>query len=386
MMRFCVCLCILAIPACARGLTAKQVLDKVVLTYSNLKAVHMVAEREETTYSAGRSHATVSECELASTTGGRYLARLKQPRQQALAVSDGSTIWLALDSKKQWSQVSATSATEDSDEEHDAKVASGELHNSLENILRYRLLALAKTVQDPLIAKPQDFELGRERARCYSIRAHVGGTEVELTVDPQRFIVLQYKEKNKSPDGQIEIATKLKLVELNQEVSDSLFHFMPDPGWTEVETQAPRGEPIRIGERAANFTLKTLDGESVALEQLRGNVVVLDFWATWCMPCRVEFPAIEKIRSEFAGSVRFYGISDESSATVKKFVEEHLYVMPILLDGNREMHRHYGIHKIPVIFVIDRDSVVRQRFIGAKTESELREAISEVVGQKEPSQ
>jgi thiol-disulfide isomerase/thioredoxin len=67
-----------------------------------------------------------------------------------------------------------------------------------------------------------------------------------------------------------------------------------------------------------------------------GGVVVLDFWATWCVPCRVEFPAIEKIRSEFGDAVRFYGISDESPATVKRFVEEHRYKMPLLLDGNRE--------------------------------------------------
>jgi len=388
MMRYLICLCVLAIPACAKDLTAQQVLDNVVSTYSNLKAVHMVAEREETTYPAGRSQTTVSECELATTTGQRYFARLKQAQQQALAVSDGRDIWLALDSKKQWSRVSAASLTEDSDEEHDAKVASRDLHDSLENIMLNRFLALAKTVQHPVIAKPQDFELGREKVRCYSIRAHTPGTEIELLVDQQRFVILQYREQTKSPDTQIEVTMKLKLVELNQEVGDSLFHFEPDPGWTEVETAAPPGNPYLapIGERAADFKLQTLDGESVALQSLHGSVVVLDFWATWCLPCRVEFPAIEKIRSEFGGAVRFYGISDESPATVKKFVEESRYKMPMLLDGNREMHRRYGIHKIPVLFVIDRDSVVRREFVGTQSESELREAIRSVVDRESPSQ
>jgi len=200
-------------------------------------------------------------------------------------------------------------------------------------------------------------------------------------VDRQRFVVLQYQEKSNPPDTPTEIAMKIRLVELNQEVGDSLFHFEPDPGWVEVGTLPPAGEPIRTGERAADFTVRTLDGESVALESLRGSVVVLDFWATWCVPCRVEFPAIEKIRSEFGGAVRFYGISDESLATVKKFVEETGYQMPMLLDNNREMRRRYGIHKIPVLFVIDRDSVVRRQFIGAQSESELREAIRAVVDQ-----
>ena len=124
----------------------------------------------------------------------------------------------------------------------------------------------------------------------------------------------------------------------------------------------------------------------MALQSLHGNVAVLNFWATWCLPCRVEFPAIEKIRSEFGGAVRFYGVSDESPATVKKFVEEQRYEMPMLLDSNREMHRRYGIHKIPVLFVLDRDSVVRRQFIGTQNESELREAIRSVVDQTPPNQ
>jgi len=381
-----ICLWMLAVPAWARKPTARQVLDKVVATYSNLKAVHIVAERKETTYPAGGSETTVSECELASAPGDRYYARLKQPRQQALAVSDGSSIWLALDSKKQWSRMSAAPLTDDSDEEHDAKAASADLHDSLENILLHRFVALAKTVQDPAIAKQQDFELGREQTPGYLIRAHDHGSEIELLVDQRRFVVLQYKERSKSPDTQIEIT--VKLVELNQEVGDSLFHFEPDPGWTEVETAAPAGEshPIQNGERAADFSVKTLDGESLGLQSLHGSVVVLDFWATWCGPCRVEFPAIEKMRAEFGGAVRFYGVSDESPATVKKFVEEQRYQMPMLLDSNREMHRRYGIHKIPVLFVIDRDSVVRRQFIGTQNESELREAIRSVVDQKAPNQ
>jgi peroxiredoxin len=85
------------------------------------------------------------------------------------------------------------------------------------------------------------------------------------------------------------------------------------------------------------------------------------------------------MRAEFGDDVRFYGVSDEPAATVKKFIEEYRYRMPMLIDGNREMHRHYGIHKIPVLLVIDRDSVVRQQFIGMKSESDLREAIRAVV-------
>lgn len=380
-----ICLVLLALPASARDLTAQQVLDKVVSTYSSLKAVHLVAERTETTYLSGRAQTTTAEYELATATGGRYLARLRQPPQQALAISDGAAIWLALDSKKQWSRVSAASQSDDSDEEHDARAASAALHDSLANIILHQFLTLAKTVQRPVLANTQDFELGREKAHCYVIRAHAGTSEIELLVDRQRFVVLHYQQKTKPPDAQAEIVMKVKLVELNQAVADSLFHFEPDPAWTEVGTLPSLAEPIHAGERAADFTARTLDGASVALASLRGSVVVLDFWATWCMPCREEFPAMEKISAEFGGAVRFYGISDESPDTVKQFVDETRCRMPMLLDSNREMRRRYGVHKIPALFVIDRDSVVRQQFIGARSESDLRAAIRAVVDSNPPN-
>jgi len=372
-----VCLGMLALPAWAKGPTAQEVLDQVASTYRSLKAVHIIAVKEETRLVAGHAEVMAIECELANAPGGRYLALLKQPQQQALTINDGSNVWLALSSKKQWSRVSATSAG-DSDEEHDAQAASRDLHDSVETMMFARFLTLPKTVQNPVMAKPQDFELGRQKARCYTIRGHAAGTDVELLVDQRTFLVLQYNEKCGAPDGTA-IAIKVKLAELDLEVGDSLFHFEPEPGWTEVRTEAPAVEPLRTGERAPDFTLKTLDGQGVDLRSLHGSVIVVDFWATWCMPCRDEFPALERLRAEFGGAVQFYGVSDEDPDTVKKFVEENRYRTPILLDRNREMHRLYGVHKIPALFVIDPHSVVRWQSIGERNESELREAVRAVV-------
>ena len=378
MVRYLVCLGLLVLPVWAKGLTAQEVLDQVAATYRGLKAVHMIAAKEETRPVAGQAQVSTVECELANAPGGRYVARLKQPRQQALAINDGSNVWLALSSKKQWSRVSATSEG-DSDEEHDAQVASRGLHDSLQAMMFDRFLALPKTLQNPAMVKPQDFELGSRKVRCYAIHGQAGGADVELLVDPQTFLVLQYNERSGAPDTRTGVAINVKLAELNEQVSDSLFRFEPEPGWTEVRTAADALEPPRTGEGAPDFALKTLEGQGVDLRSLHGNVIVIDFWATWCFPCRNEFPALEKLRAEFGGAVRFYGVSDEDPDILKQFVAESGYRMPILLDRNREMHRHYGVHKIPALFVIGPDSVVRWQTIGERDESELREAVRAVV-------
>ena len=133
------------------------------------------------------------------------------------------------------------------------------------------------------------------------------------------------------------------------------------------------------GTRAASFALKTLEGEPVALEQTRGKVVVLDFWATWCPPCREELPYIEKLREEFSGQVQFYGVNNEDSGTVKNFLKSHKYELPVLMDAKRQVDRQYGISAIPTMFIIDKQGVIRQHFIGSRSEAKLRQAIQAVV-------
>ncbi|MGO4884996.1 MAG: redoxin domain-containing protein [Bryobacteraceae bacterium] len=377
--------CLLAASSRAQDLTARQVLDKVVSTYNSFTAVHMIFERDETRYLGSRSATSSSECEIAAKSNHKYFVRLKQLHEQMLSLSDGSTIWKAVDSKKQWCRLTASAITgERGDEEQSGGPPAGDLHHAMESIMLYRPLALAKDAQDAEIVKQPDFKLGHEKVRGYLIRAHSRETEFELLVDQQRFVVLEYKVKASATDGKIEAAMKAKLVELNEEVSDSLFHFEPDPKWTEVESLVLPGERLVMltGERAADFTLKTLDGDTVGLRSLQGNVVVLDFWATWCGPCRAELPTIEKLRSEFAGAVRFYGVNDEAPGIVKKFAMGNRYEMPILLDEHSQVHRLYGIHAIPALMVIGRDSVVRAQFLGTQSESTLRKAIRAALEQK----
>lgn len=132
------------------------------------------------------------------------------------------------------------------------------------------------------------------------------------------------------------------------------------------------------GKAAPDFARAALDGRSVQLSQYAGQVVLLDFWATWCGPCRAEIPNLKKVREEFAGrGFEVIGVSldDGGAALVRSFVEREGIAYPIVM-GDAELAELYGgVEAIPTAFLIDRDGRIVHRMVGYKEESELRRRI-----------
>jgi thiol-disulfide isomerase/thioredoxin len=178
------------------------------------------------------------------------------------------------------------------------------------------------------------------------------------------------------------IETKVKKLELDDEVDDSIFTWTPEKKWAEVEMLVLPQEQhaVLTGLVAADFQLKSVSGEAIRLSDLRGSVVVLDFWATWCGPCRRELPIVEKLRTEFAGKVQFLGINDEDKGMVTAFLKKNDYQLSVLMDGRRDVHRQYGISGIPTLLVIDRSGVIRQHYVGGPSEEALRNSIKAALG------
>ena len=146
--------------------------------------------------------------------------------------------------------------------------------------------------------------------------------------------------------------------------------------WAQHEHTTPAAAPA-IGAQAADFELKLLDGKSVSLEQLRGKPVVLNFFASWCDPCRDEMPLINEIATGGdKGGYQVIGIAvEDTRAAVLQFSEEAKLAFPIGLDLNSIVKRAYRIFGPPATFFIDAQGTVRDIVLGPVTPERARQGL-----------
>jgi thiol-disulfide isomerase/thioredoxin len=122
------------------------------------------------------------------------------------------------------------------------------------------------------------------------------------------------------------------------------------------------------GSEAPGFALPTSGGQTVVLSSFRGRVVFLNFWATWCPPCRLEMPAMERLHQDFKdqGLVILAVDIEESPKLVAKFMKEFRLTFPALLDADSRMSSRYGVRGLPTTVLIDRQGRSVGRAIGPR--------------------
>jgi peroxiredoxin len=148
-----------------------------------------------------------------------------------------------------------------------------------------------------------------------------------------------------------------------------------------------RSAGTAAGRQAPSFSLPTLDGSEVSLEAMHGKIVLLNFWATWCGPCRTEMPSLEQLYRDFSAHPDFALVTvstEGSTRSVENFMTKNGYDFPVLLDADNAVSRAFGVSALPSTFVIDREGRIVWNNSGALdwSDSRLRDALKKLLEKK----
>jgi len=125
---------------------------------------------------------------------------------------------------------------------------------------------------------------------------------------------------------------------------------------------------VDVGATAPDFQLEDTKGNKVSLASLRGKVVLVNFWATWCPPCRAEMPSMEKLYEAMAGEdfiMLAINVEENGRSAVPEFLNRSPHSFPILYDDQGVVQKLYGVYKFPESFVIRKDGVIDDKVVGA---------------------
>jgi len=151
-------------------------------------------------------------------------------------------------------------------------------------------------------------------------------------------------------------------------------------------TDTPGIPAPQVGFLAPEFTLTTLDGSTIALADLRGQAVLVNIWASWCLPCRAEMPAMQTVYEDYASQgftiLAVNATNQDSQAKAAEFVSEHQLTFPILLDIDGQVSRLYQVSALPSSFFILPDGTIQEVVIGGPmAEALLRTRIENLLAE-----
>ena len=152
--------------------------------------------------------------------------------------------------------------------------------------------------------------------------------------------------------------------------------------WPQVAAVVGTGRP---GGEAPALAVETLDGQLLTLADLRGQVVLVNFWATWCPPCRVEMPGFQRIYDDYRDDgFIILGLSTDVSPgrNVPAFLEERGITYPVAIVGVREKQAFGGVPLLPTSILIDRNGIIRHRVEGFFAPPALRAAVRRLVNEE----
>jgi len=326
-----------------------------------------------------------AKVKLAIGSGGKSLVWVDSPdKGEYLVVSNGQKTWAYVPKLKQYTEEESAAISADADS--DRGVDETWARRVIPGLARlYSTAASAAQAGEAAVkfdGKKQKWPV----VRVFSKNDPRTGTSMtELTLDPGTMRIARLVCANLAYPGGVKTVQRLTIdfhsFQMGETLPDSAFTFDP-PKHAKLVDALPipgQGGAFLLNQTAPDFELKSLDGDRVRLEDLRGKPVLLTFFASWCGPCRHELPDMVKLYQSFKDQgLQVIGVNDEGKGTARRFAEESGVPFTVLDDSGEKVHRAYRVWNIPVTFVIDSNGKVVRFLRGSHDYDSLRSALKSV--------
>ena len=340
-----------------------------------------------------------AKVKLAIADNGRSYLRVEPPQQdEYLLVSNGRESWAYLPQRKQYtheeSATLAANAGDAGDDQENQGDNADQSHGFAETYARLivpTISAAYKNAGGFALRPDAELKIGKQKVSWPSVLISTKPDDqkakdlIEFALDPDRAglgRIVWVNIHEKAPEAfYIRTTVLFTSFSVGEEVPEALFTFDPPKKAKLVETLPIPGfeGSAVLNHPAPDFELKTGAGEKVRLSDYRGKVVLLNFWATWCGPCRQELPTVAKLYGEFRDSgLVVFGVNDEDKGTARKYLEKQGLALPFLDDSSQKAHRLYHVNAIPTVFLIDPQGKVVKYFRGGHDEESFRAALKTV--------
>ena len=355
----------------------RTLLEQAAGTYASLQSYRLEGRYEIESFVDGETQRLEARLAVAGRRPDHMIEELTHPTLGQILVSDGQNTWVYRAALGQYVQqpVAVKPAVDSL-----SAVESGNVSRGLFIMLRHPLVGATAARTLPA----ETVTVAERPTRCTVIEVDFPN-DVKRTywIDPATRRIVRHRIAvshigAKSETRRVETVTYDR-IELDTPIADEVFVFKaPEGARAMASFEAPGQErPDLSGQKAEDFTLADLAGKKHQLSALRGKVVMLDFWATWCGPCRIQMPNVEKLQKEFKDKgLVVYAINQRESAdAASRYLKKYAYTTLTLLDSDGAVGEKYQVNGIPSLFVIDRQGTISSHFVGVRDEKTLREAL-----------
>ncbi len=363
---------------------AEDLLERVGEVYGGAKSYHFLAREQTVTKGEGAEKSTRLVAMTARDAQGRTRVEFDDRVNGGAAIDDGVNRWVYVPSMKKYAKLPSTGKSN--------PAVPGLNFEAISKRFIGRYAIIGERVIQANINGTESQSVNDETVDCvlvdveYSPPPGLRDGEIKRRFWIDRRSLLIVREHSvasmggQRADGRVEVTQDIffDIAQAGKPVSREVFQFIPPKDARMVESFSAANDQLSGGssEPAPDFTLTDFDGNSVQLSTLRGKVVLLDFWATWCGPCRYDMPFVQQLYEELKPQgLEVFGVNAEGNNKAVSYLNQFGYTFPTLIDRSMDVARLYNISAIPTFIVIDRQGRLASYMKGTRGIDQLRLAI-----------